>query len=72
MTIILDLLHNIDFLAFKLQSYDLVRSNRQDRQRYFQLVKSLVYLGVTFTKYMYCIYYNLHIVLIQGFYGQNL
>jgi hypothetical protein len=36
-------------------SYDLVRSNRQDRQRYFQLVKSLVYLRVTFTKYLYCL-----------------
>jgi hypothetical protein len=33
--------------------YDRVRSNRQDRQRYFQLVKSLVYLRVTSTKYLY-------------------
>ena len=27
----------------------------QNRQRYFQLVKSLVYLRVTFTKYLYCL-----------------
>jgi hypothetical protein len=49
------LLGNNDLIGFKLQNYSLVRRNRQDRQRYFQLVKSRVYFPVAFTKYLYCL-----------------